>query len=136
VRIAGPDGAALRTGAPASVEVAYRSREERPEVLWSFRIATPDLTQQITSGILFPGGAAPQRLVAGSGRLGCRIPRLPLLQGTYALRAAIAEPDGSNLLALHGWERPTMFEVAAPDALRDNLHRLSGDLVTLEVEPA
>jgi lipopolysaccharide transport system ATP-binding protein len=130
-------GEKLRTGEGARVTVRYRSRAAHPEVLWAFRIASADLLLQITSGILAPEEAPGYQLASGDGELSCRIPRLPLMPGTYALRAVIAEAEGGNLLALHGWEdAPTYFQVVSDGRKLDTLRQLSGDLVALEVEAA
>jgi len=124
----------VRSGEAARVLVRYHAHEKRDRLFWAFRIATADLLVQITSGILpaesFPGN----RLVAGEGTLSCVIPRLTLTAGTYAMRVVLAEADGT-LLAMFGFEdAPLYFHVASGASAVDNMHEMSGDLVTLAVE--
>ncbi|MEM7479607.1 MAG: polysaccharide ABC transporter ATP-binding protein [Acidobacteriota bacterium] len=128
-------GDTLRTGEVAEVHLHYRSRQARPEVFWGFRVATADLMVQITSGLLHAGERPAYALAEGSGVLRCRIPNLPLLAGTYALRGAIAEPDNGALIALFGHDQaPTLFAVEGRAHPSENFHRLSGDLVAVAVE--
>ncbi len=129
-----PAGAEVRSGEAARVLVRYHAHEKRDRLFWAFRIATADLLVQVTSGILpaesFPGN----RLVAGEGTLSCVIPRLTLTAGTYAMRVVLAEADGT-LLAMFGFEdAPLYFHVASGASAVDNMHEMSGDLVTLAVE--
>ena len=129
-----PAGAEVRSGCAARVIVRYLAYEKRDRLFWAFRIATADLLVQVTSGILpaesFPGN----RLVAGEGTLSCIIPRLTLTAGTYAMRVVLAEPDGT-LLAMFGFEdAPLYFNVASGTSAVDNMHEMSGDLVTLAIE--
>ena len=124
----------LRSGCRTRVIVRYRSLENRQRLFWAFRIATADLLVQVTSGILtadaFPGNC----LEAGEGTLSCIIPRLTLTAGTYAMRVVLAEADGT-LLVMFGFEdAPLYFHVASGASAVDNMHELSGDLVTLAVE--
>ncbi len=134
VAIEAVDGGELRSGCAARVSVRYRALEARAELFWAFRIATADLLVQVTSGILpaesFPGN----RLAAGEGTLSCVVPRLTLTAGTYAMRVVFAEPGG-GLLVMFGFEEaPLYFSVASGANAVDNLHEMSGDLVTLVVE--
>ncbi len=127
-------GGELRSGGAARVVVHYHALERRERLFWAFRIATADLLVQVTSGILpaetFPG----YHLEAGEGSLSCLIPRLTLTAGTYAMRVVFAEPGGT-LLFMFGFEDPPLyFNVASGAGAVDNLHELSGDLVTLAVE--
>ncbi len=130
-----PEGSGeLRSGCRARVIVRYRAHEQRERLFWAFRIATADLLVQVTSGIL-PADAFPgNRLDAGEGALSCIIPRLTLTAGTYAMRVVLAEADGT-LLVMFGFEdAPLYFNVASGASAVDNMHELSGDLVTLAVE--
>ena len=131
--IDGRPSAEVRSGDAARVVVRYNAYEKRDRLFWAFRIATADLLVQVTSGIL-PAEAFPaNRLDAGDGTLSCIIPRLTLTAGTYAMRVVVAEPDGT-LLAMFGFEdAPLYFNVASGASAVDNMHEMSGDLVTLAV---
>jgi len=51
-------------------------------------------------------------LSPGAGELRCRIPRNPLVAGSYWLKAAIVEPASLQPLALFGWlDSPQAFSV-------------------------
>ena len=124
----------LRSGCRARVVVRYRAFEKRERLFWAFRIATADLLVQVTSGILTADAFPGNRLDAGEGTLSCIIPRLTLTAGTYAMRVVLAEADGT-LLVMFGFEdAPLYFNVASGASAVDNMHELSGDLVTLAVE--
>ncbi len=127
-------GGELRSGCRARVIVRYHAHARRERLFWAFRIATADLLVQVTSGIL-PAESFPEnRLEAGEGMLSCILPRLTLTAGTYAMRVVLAEPEGT-LLAMFGFEdAPLYFNVASGASAVDNLHEMSGDLVTLTVE--
>ncbi len=135
VEISAPDGGKPRTAAPARVVVRYRSSIERSGVPWGFQICSGDLLMQVAVGI----GALEndgQNLIAGRGELGCLIPSLPLLPGTYGLRAGVTEPGSRDLLALYGYDQPaSIFRVIAPVSELDNLLRTSGSLTILETRP-
>ena len=63
------------------------------------------------------------------------VSRLPLTAGTYALKAAIAEPEGRGLLALHGYDdAPSLCDVRGARESVGNYELISGDLILLEVE--
>ncbi|MEM7049875.1 MAG: ABC transporter ATP-binding protein [Acidobacteriota bacterium] len=135
VEIRAEDGGPLRTGEAARVDLHYRSLESSGEVFWGFRVATADLMVQITSGLLHAGEGPAFCLAAGAGTFSCRVPRLPLLGGTYALRAAIADPESGALMALFGHDQaPTLFQVVGREHPSENFHRLSGDLIAVDVE--
>ncbi|MDQ1349454.1 MAG: lipopolysaccharide transport system ATP-binding protein [Acidobacteriota bacterium] len=127
-------GGELRSGCRARVIVRYHAHAKRERLFWAFRIATADLLVQVTSGIL-PAESFPEnRLAAGEGMLSCILPRLTLTAGTYAMRVVLAEPEGT-LLAMFGFEdAPLYFNVASGASAVDNMHEMSGDLVTLTVE--
>ncbi len=128
------DASRLRSGGAARVIVRYHALERRERLFWAFRIATADLLVQVTSGIL-PAETTPgYHLEAGEGSLSCLIPRLTLTAGTYAMRVVFAEPGGA-LLVMFGFEdAPLYFTVESGASAIDNLHEMSGDLVTLAVE--
>ncbi len=129
-----PAGAEVRSGDAARVIVRYHAREKRERIFWAFRIATADLLVQVTSGILPADSFPDNHLDAGEGTLSCIIPRLTLTAGTYAMRVVLAEPDGT-LLVMFGFEdTPLFFNVASGASAVDNMHEMSGDLVTLAVE--
>jgi ABC-type polysaccharide/polyol phosphate transport system ATPase subunit len=128
------EGAGLVSGGAARVVVRYRALERRERLFWAFRIATADLLVQVTSGILPPENFPGYRLEAGEGSLSCLIPRLTLTAGTYAMRVIFAEPGG-GLLVMFGYENPPLFfTVGSGASAVDNLHEMSGDLVTLAVQ--
>ncbi|MFN7941320.1 MAG: ABC transporter ATP-binding protein [Thermoanaerobaculia bacterium] len=134
--VVGESGGEPVTGRPMRIEVRYRSEREVRPVPWGFQIASADLMLEVATGV----GALEEddlALAAGRGTLACRVPRLPLLAGTYALRVAIADPHGRTVLALHGHhDPPTYFTVHAPPDETGKLVRLTGALVAVDTERA
>ncbi len=129
------DGGAPQTGHPARVRVRYRSRQAIDDLPWGFQICSADQTIEIAHGLgaLESDG---QHLVAGEGELACRIPRLPLLPGTYGLRVGLADPHRRTLLVRFGYrEGPTFFTVREPRDGITSLVRLSGAMMTIATEP-
>ena len=105
------------------------------EVCWGFSFWTADLQNAIT---MCTRGMddAPSPLLPGAHRLVCRIPRLPLRPGTYAMRAGLAEPPLFSALDNIGYgDAPTFFTVLPAETSRaGNLHAMSSTLVDIEVD--
>ena len=124
-------GGPPRTGEPARVVVQYSCREPR-EVTWNFSIWTGDHWVCVTGDTDLRG-----RRVAGHGTLACAIPRLPLLPGTFTVRAVIGDPASQQALARFGYDGdrpPRSFSVEAPADSRVNFLAMGGRLMTLDVE--
>ncbi len=129
------EGGLPETGRPARVRVRYRSSEAMANLPWGFQVCSADQTIEIAHGLgaLESDG---QELVAGEGELACRIPRLPLLPGTYGLRVGLADPYRRTLLVRFGYrEGPTFFSVREPRDGITSLVRLSGAMTTIATEP-
>jgi ABC-type polysaccharide/polyol phosphate transport system ATPase subunit len=140
VRILGVEVVAERggeptTGEPAVVVLRYLSRRRIERVPWFFQFVTADLLVGVAAGV----GALEEDgviLEEGEGAIAARIERLPLFAGTYALRAAVVEPDRRAVLALSGWnDAPAYVVVATPDDEVAKLVRLSRSLVEIDCEP-
>ena len=129
-RVEGANGGELRTGAAAQVKVRYQSL--RPvEVFWGFSIWTGDGWICVTGDYDLRG----QTLQVGAGELVCRIPRLPLLAGTYLLKAAIIEPRSLQGLDTVGWDdAPAVFTVKTCAGTRNNLCLSMNQEVTIDVQ--
>jgi ABC-type polysaccharide/polyol phosphate transport system ATPase subunit len=126
-------GGELCTGQDAIVELRYRSRERFTGVEWAFHILTKERSLRIACGVLGID-ERPIQLDAGAGVLSCRIRKLPLRPGTYALLGAIVEPDSKAALAELGrLGSPTLFTVKSDVSRIGNLHAYLGDLVALEI---
>jgi hypothetical protein len=135
VEVVAENGGAARTGEPAAIVVRYRSRRRIERVPWFFQFATADLLVGVAAGVgaLEKDGMA---IEEGEGALVARVERLPLFAGTYALRAAIVEPDDRAVLALFGWnDAPAYVRIETPDDEIDRLVRLSRSLVEIDCEP-
>ncbi|MEO7795160.1 MAG: ABC transporter ATP-binding protein [Thermoanaerobaculia bacterium] len=132
VALVGQGGGEPTTGAPAEVVLRYRAATRIAPIPWFFQVVSADLTLEIAAGI----GAIEedgQVLEVGAGELRVSIPKLPLLAGTYGLRAALVDPWQRTVLALSGWnETPAFFRVAAPRDELARLLRLSHSLVEIE----
>ena len=135
VELRGDAGRPPTTGEPAWIELRYRAAKRIEGIPWFFQFTSADLTLEIAAGVgaLEENGIA---LEAGAGMLVARIPRLPLLAGVFALRAAVVEPDSRVVLALLGWNDPPGYakvEAATDEVAR--LLRLSRSIVVIDAEP-
>jgi len=134
VELRAPGGGAPVTGERAEVVVRYRAERPIPSIPWFFQVASADLMVEIGTGV----GALEEdeaRIEAGRGELVASVPRLPLLAGTYGLRAAVVDPWERTVLALFGYEEsPAFFEVRAPSSGTARLLTLSHALVEIETE--
>lgn len=127
---AAPDGGPARTGEPLRIALRYRAAEPI-EIVWGFSFWTLDQWICITGD----SSLAPLRVEHGEGELACDIPRLPLLPGRYAIRAAITEAGSLAVLAESGWKGPAAtVDVTAPPDLLTNAQTQLGQLVTLDVD--
>lgn len=122
-------GETIVTGAPVRLVLDYEVREE-VDVYWGFTIWTWD--QWIC--IAGEHDAERRRLSPGTGTFTCTIPRLPLVGGRYALRAAVLEFDSRLPLALAGREAPIPLDVFSSDGAADNSRMASQLLVRFDAE--
>jgi ABC-type polysaccharide/polyol phosphate transport system ATPase subunit len=130
VRATGPDGGAPAAGRDLRISVTYECREPA-DVHWGFSIWTGDHWLCVT-------GAHDERSrrIEGSGELACRVPRMPLLPGTYALRAFLLDSRTEQPLALYGYgdgRAPELFSVAARADRRVNGQAAQHQLMTVDV---
>ncbi len=126
-----PEGSdRVQSGAPARLTVSYRSRVEM-DVLWSFTIWTADQWVCVTGAT----STHPERMRPGVGTLDCRIPRLGLLAGAYAIRLGIIDAETMSTVALLGWENaPSPFRVYESPSLAANIGQQLNQLVLVDVE--
>lgn len=127
------DGKGLQTGAGAIVEMRYRSLRDMKGVSWGFTIATGDQLVRIASAFVgLEDRGLP--LKSGEGVLSCKIPRLPLLAGTYTLKGGIGERDSKMPIAELGFKTPaTVFGVRSSPSVANNVLAMLGVLVTIDV---
>jgi hypothetical protein len=64
------------------------------------------------------------------------IPRLPLLAGTYTVRASLVDAETMQPFALHGHgeEPPALLRVHTPPGVVQNAQRANHQLVTIDVD--
>lgn len=111
VRVSDPSGGALVSDGDAVVELTCRTSRALGPVRWGFVIVTGDQVITIATELMAPGGPAVD-LGAGHHRLTARIARLPLIEGTYRVRALVVDHASGEPLALAGWEEaPAVFRV-------------------------
>lgn len=124
------EGDAIRTREPLRIEVRYRA-DAPVDVLWGFSIWTADQWVRIAG----ENDMRRRTLDAGTGVLTCVIPRLPLLGGRYALRAAIVDYHTRQPLALYGWhDAAAVLEVRSSASLVSNAQLTMQQLVTIDVD--
>jgi lipopolysaccharide transport system ATP-binding protein len=122
-------GDAIVTDAPVRLVLDYEATED-VDVYWGFTIWTWD--QWIC--IAGEHDAHRQRLRAGTGTFTCTIPRLPLVGGRYAVRAAVLEFDSRVPLALAGTEAPVPLDVFSTEGAADNSRMAHHQLVRIDAE--
>lgn len=124
----------ILTGEPVELSMKYRALEEIPRVVWGFTFASSDGLVNIGS-MLVGFGEEKIRLAAGAGVLRCRVARLPLRAGKYALKAGISETDTGFALSDVGWrDSPLIFSVKDVQSMENNIHQVIGDMVTFDFE--
>ncbi|MDT5293804.1 MAG: lipopolysaccharide transport system ATP-binding protein [Acidobacteriota bacterium] len=123
-------GGVIRTGEDLRLTLNYHSLRSS-EALWGFSVWTGDQWVCVTGAF----DTTPRTLVRGEGVLSCIVPRLPLMAGTYWLKAAIIDAVTLQPLALLGWrDAPYSFTVRArPDAVT-NVAAAVNQLMTLDVD--
>jgi hypothetical protein len=122
-------GGAISTGAPVRLVLDYEAREDL-DVYWGFSIWTWD------QWVCVAGEHDPQRhrLRPGTGTFTCTIPRLPLVGGRYAVRAAVLEFDSRLPLAHAGREAPVPLDVFSTEGADDNSRMANHQLVRFDAE--
>jgi len=124
------DGDAIRTGEDLRLILKYQSCREF-DVVWGFNVFTSDQWVCVTGAF----DMTPRTLPAGAGELRCLLPRLPLVAGSYLLRATILNAATLQPLALLGWQdAPQTLTVRAHATLLNNGQAAANQLMTLDVE--
>ncbi|MET0624930.1 MAG: ABC transporter ATP-binding protein [Pyrinomonadaceae bacterium] len=124
------DGGDGRTGEDLLLTVKYCSLRAA-EVVWGFSVFTSDQWVCVTGAF----DMTPRPILSGRGELRCRVPRLPLVAGSYLLRATIHDPATLQPLAMFGWlDAPQPFNVRARPTKLNNAMASVNQLVTLDVE--
>lgn len=122
------DPDAIETGDTAIVEIGFTVRE-RVGLRCAFSIWSRDLSQCIAHFV----EPDPSEFSPGEHSRQCRIPRLPLSQGTYALRATLTDPDTNMAIDTFGFiAAPVEFKVSEQLSRIGLLARNSGQLVSIE----
>ncbi len=130
VEVSGPGGGGPATGAPLTIALRYRCAEP-VHAIWGFTIWTGDEWVCATGA----HDLRPRRLEA-TGELRATIPRLPLLGGTYMVRATLGDAETMQPFDLrgHGDGRPALLRVETPPGVVHNAQRASNQLVTIDVD--
>jgi lipopolysaccharide transport system ATP-binding protein len=129
VEIVGPSEGELHGGEPAEVRLHYRAQRAIAGVAWGFSIWSN--AQQVRLGTATSSwDGVTCDLAAGRGRLTALIPELPLVGGSYHLKAGIYDGQTSWALASLGWDDAPLPVVVIPKVTEAENRRIaSGDLV-------
>jgi ABC-type polysaccharide/polyol phosphate transport system ATPase subunit len=127
------EGDSLTTGCSAIVSLYCRS-VWTGEIAWGFSICTPDMLINIAScGEIHEAKPVMQQ---GQNVFQCRIPRLPLRAGVFAIRGGVV--DGKTLapIATHGYDNKADFFVVKPEKATKtvNSHLLQNALIEMQTE--
>ncbi len=129
LEVAAPGGAP-RTGEPLTVALHYRCAEP-VSAAWGFSFWTGDQWVCVTGDY----DVRPRRL-EGEGVLTATVPRLPLLPGTYVVRAALLDAETWHPFVIHGYETepPVAMTVEAAPGTLNNAMTAVQQLVTVDVD--
>ncbi|MDQ3814337.1 MAG: ABC transporter ATP-binding protein [Armatimonadota bacterium] len=123
-------GDVIRTGEDMRLTLKYQSQEDC-DVLWGFSIFTGDQWVCLTGAV----NMSPRKLAAGAGELQCIIPQLPLVAGSYILKASLVDATTLQPLALLGWQdAPQALTVRAHPSTLNNGLAAANQLMMLDVE--
>jgi ABC-type polysaccharide/polyol phosphate transport system ATPase subunit len=134
VEITPVKGDTIACGDGVRITVHYRSSKANDNVSWAFVIYTQDQQVCITGDVV---GYSERKwqIVEGQGRLECTVLNLPLVKGSYVLKAGILDRETGVLIAECGWKsRPVRFTVQSEASPLNNLYSIAGILVTVPVE--
>jgi lipopolysaccharide transport system ATP-binding protein len=125
-----PGGGPPATGEPLTVTVRYRCASP-VDAAWGFTIWTGDHWVCVAGS----HDLRPRRLER-AGELRATIPRLPLLAGTYVLRAVVVDPETLVPFARYGDgdEPPALLEIASPTDVHHNALTAVQQLVRIDVD--
>jgi lipopolysaccharide transport system ATP-binding protein len=127
-------GEVIRSGEEVRVSLHYSSVRPLGPVSCNFSIWTADQWSRIATvrsrffGIEY-------ELLKGEGRCQCLISQLPLVAGTYALKAEIIDCETKQVISRFGWENaPVYFAVVTAGSELDNRRVVDGDLIVIEAD--
>lgn len=127
-------GDEIRTDEAAEVLVRYRSIKAIDRVFWAFGIWSGDLSMCLTGNVAGLEGDG-YYINKGYGELRCRVARLPLLSGGYALRAMIGDLETRAPMARFGWEsHPVFFSVEGEPTETALIHLISGAVFSMDID--
>lgn len=127
VSVVAPDDGGPRTGGPLDIHVDYVAAAA-VTVAWNFAFWSAGTGISIGGDVRLVGIP----LVAGTGRLRCRITDLSLRPGNYALGVAVGMADLFTPLAMVGWPGGALpVHVAAEPNVTNNLAHEAGQLVRI-----
>lgn len=124
----------VQSGNDAQIILSYWSTSSQTRVVWGFTIWTADQHIPIT-GAAMNWDCGDRQVVEGHGQLCCTLRALPLIAGTYTLKAAIVDWQTRVRLASHGYEdTPTVFRVKSTNTETENFQMEAGCLVKITVD--
>ena len=120
----------IQSGGPVDVVLSY-SAAEPIEIRWGFSLWTQDQWVCIAG----EQRSEPLRIGPGSGTLRCRIERLPLVGGRYAMRAAILDAETTQPLASRGFHnKSVILAVREEPSSTSNIKMALHQLIHLDVD--
>ncbi len=122
-------GDAIFTNAPVRLVLDYEVTEHI-DVYWGFTIWTWDQWVCVAG----EHDSERHRLRPGTGTFTCTIPRLPLVGGRYAVRAAILDFDTRLPLAVAGRDVPVAMNVHSTEGQVGNWQMANHQLVRVDAE--
>ncbi|MBW1981207.1 MAG: ATP-binding cassette domain-containing protein [Deltaproteobacteria bacterium] len=128
------DGGQVKTGQDVYLTLHYQSAADLGEITWGFSIWTADQRTRIAT-CTAKHAQKSYKLFKGKGQLRCKLRSLPLVAGSYVVKAGIYDTKTSWPIARKGWDDiPGYFEVKPSGSEVDNRRMIDGDIVIMNVE--
>jgi lipopolysaccharide transport system ATP-binding protein len=130
ITVCAPGGGEATTAAPAEVRLRFESAAPG-EIFWTFSIWALEPWICVTAAL----DRTFRAMAAGPGELVCRIPRLPLIAGRYAIHASIMDRATGHAIVQYGdVHSGAAFDVASPPDAMANISIIRNQLIDMDVE--
>ena len=124
----------IRPGGALLIRLHYRSFNQSGPVTWGFSLWTADSAIRISTSVAKYQGKV-HRLCKGAGQLSCVIQKLPLVPGSYLIKAGIYDIHTGWPIARFGWDNVgRQFEITGSQSETDSRHRIDNDILNLDVD--
>jgi hypothetical protein len=130
IAVGGAAGEGATTGRPAEIRIAYEAGVPG-DIFWTFSIWATEPWVCVTAAL----DREVRPMAAGPGELVCRVPKLPLIAGRYAIHASIMDAATGHAIVQYGdVHSGALFDVGAPPDAMGNISMIRNQLIDMDVE--